>query len=279
MIKGHIAVSTMTQSDLPDILQALQASGNNETQFGEIWTQGRSAYGGLSGSIAAAAMGKEVDQEVPLRSLMVSFIGPIPPGTVSVPVKKQRVGKNVAQLSAEIVSDGNLCLQAMAAYGRPREAIQVAPQEAFNPILRDQGVPISKAKRFPSFLAYFDGCWAGGGIPFSGKPERQVFLWAKHRCDMSAFPAEKIIAIADIPPPVLLSHFEGGPVPASSLSWSLEFVVPPNEIDSEWFYLEFTLEAAAEGYTQQSGKIFTEDGVLCALSRQCMVYFGPTAST
>ena len=131
----------------------------------------------------------------------------------------------------------------------------------------------------PNFsLQYFEGSWAGGGIPFSGKPDRKLHLWAKHRCDMNEFPAEKIVAIADIPPPVVLSHFSEPPVPASSLTWSLEFLVPPAEIESDWFYLEFTLEAAAEGYTQQSGRIFTEDGVLCALSRQCMVYFGPAAT-
>jgi len=59
------------------------------------------------------------------------------------------------------------------------------------------------------------------------------------------------------------------------LTWSLEFVVPPESVKSDWLYLEFTVEAAADGYTQQSGKVFDETGQLCALSRQCMVYFGP----
>ena len=33
------------------------------------------------------------------------------------------------------------------------------------------------------------------------------------------------------------------------------------------------LDAAADGYTQQSGRIYEESGRLCALSRQCMAYF------
>ena len=37
--------------------------------------------------------------------------------------------------------------------------------------------------------------------------------------------------------------------------------------------LEFVVDAANNGYTQQSGKIYTEQGKLCALTRQCMVYF------
>jgi acyl-CoA thioesterase len=34
------------------------------------------------------------------------------------------------------------------------------------------------------------------------------------------------------------------------------------------------VEAAENGYTQQSGRVYDENGRLCALSRQCMVYFG-----
>jgi acyl-CoA thioesterase len=269
---------TIITSDLPDILGTLRASDSNETEFSEAWTQGRSAYGGLSAALATTAMAKGLENNLPLRSLMVSFIAPIPAGPVAVNVRPQRQGKNVTQLGAEVMAEGNLCLQAMGVFGKAREAIRVAPGDSFDPLPRDQGVPIDKARRLPEFLQYFEGSWAGGGIPFSGRPDRKLYLWARHRCDMGAFPAEKIVAIADIPPPVVLSHFTEPPVPASSLTWSLEFLIPPHEIESDWFYLEFTLEAAAEGYTQQSGRIFTEDGVLCALSRQCMVYFGPTAT-
>jgi len=58
------------------------------------------------------------------------------------------------------------------------------------------------------------------------------------------------------------------------LSWSLEFIEAPEELTSEWFYLEFEVEAAADGYTQQSGRIYDELGRLVALTRQSMVYFG-----
>ena len=103
---------------------------------------------------------------------------------------------------------------------------------------------------------------------------RHLNMWVRHRADMSAFPIERIVNIADIPPPVILSYFEKPPVPSSSLTWSLEFVEPPETVESDWFYLEFTVDAAADGYTQQSGKIYEESGRLCALSRQCTVYFG-----
>ncbi len=89
---------------------------------------------------------------------------------------------------------------------------------------------------------------------------------------MAKYPEVGIITLADLPPPLMLSHFKSQ-IMVSSLSWSLEFVCPPETIKSEWFYLDYTLEAAADGYSQQDGRIFTEDGTLVAISRQCMVYF------
>ncbi len=269
----------MTQSNLDSILAELRSSDSNTTQFDESWSQGRSAFGGLSAAFAVTAMNKLVDSDMPMRSLMVSFIAPIPPGAVSVETRIQRRGKNVIQLSADVMSEGKCCLQAMGVYGRGREAIAVPPKGEFQPPPKDQGIPfMAHAKRVPSFIGYFDGCWSSGGLPFSGRSETELDLWAKHQIDMSEFPTEALVAIADIPPPVVLSHFDKPPVPASSLTWSLEFLKPPGEVPMGWFFLHFDMEAAAEGYTQQSGKIYSEDGTLCALSRQCMVYFGPATS-
>ena len=265
----------MQDSDLPSILTELKKSGSNTATFGEEWSQGRSAFGGISSAFASTAMGKLVDSKSPIRSLMVSFVAPLPPGEFSVDSVLQRKGKNVAQCAASVISNQQLCLQAMAAFGNSREGFSVEPLVEFNPIPREQGVQFSDhAKRLPSFLRFFEGSWVGGGMPFAGKFQPQLNMWVKHKADMSNFPVEKIITLADIPPPVILTHFSNPPVPSSSLSWSLEFVIPPQQIESEWFYLEFNTEAAGNGYTQQSGKIFDETGQLCALSRQCMVYFG-----
>jgi len=206
---------------------------------------------------------------------MVSFIAPVIPGEVNVEANVLRQGRNVTQCSANVISGGQIALQAMAAFGNSREAFK--PATAGNKELpnRASGISFSdNAKRLPPFLQYFDGCWTDGGIPFSGNYKPFLNMWVRHKQDVSRFPVEKLVAIADIPPPVLLSHFEKPPVPASSLSWSLEFIEAPEELTSEWFYLEFEVEAAADGYTQQSGRIYDELGRLVALTRQSMVYFG-----
>lgn len=265
----------MQHTDIVLILQTLQDNPENVTGFDASWSQGRSAFGGLATAFAVTAMRKLLDSPQPMRSLMVSFIAPIPPGDVAVSAKIQRSGRNVTQMTADVLADGQIGLQAMGVFGNPRPAISIAPEIDFNPIPREQGIPFtSHAKRLPHFLTYFEGCWVGGGRPFSGTRERNLAMWVKHESDMNKFPTEKLVSISDIPPPVILSYFDTPPVPASSLTWALEFVVPPETVDSDWFYLDFYAEAAADGYTQQSGRIFDETGRLCALSRQCMVYFG-----
>lgn len=265
----------MEDTNLQDILDALNDSDSNTTEFAEDWSQGRSAFGGLSAAFAVTAMRKQLAQPQTVRSLMVSFIAPIAPGGVNVEARILRQGKNVTQCSASVYSDGQLGLQAMAAFGNSRQTYNPPSQPLKTLPERSKGLSFSeRAERLPHFLRYFDGCWMEGGMPFSGSYKPTLGMWVRHKQEVSKFPVEKLVAIADIPPPVLLSHFDKPPVPASSLTWSLEFVEPPESATSEWFYLDFEVDAAADGYTQQSGRIYDETGRLMALTRQCMVYFG-----
>lgn len=264
----------MNELDLPQILEQLRQSKTHDTRFNSTWTQGRTAFGGLSGALAVCGMEKILPSAQPIRSLMVSFIAPVPPGKVTVVPEIIRQGKNVTQLTSNLVVDDVICLQAMAVFGNSRSTLEITPDPQFNPEPRMGKYNLEgHSGKLPAFLHFFEGDWTGGGIPFSNSKDNRLGIWVKHRSDMSEFPNEKILSIADIPPPVILSHYDKPYVNASSLTWSLEFVVEPEDIKTDWFYLDFVVDHAAHGYTQQSGKVFSEDGRLCALSRQCMVYF------
>ncbi len=265
----------MQDTTLEEMLTELQESSTGSTTFSENWSQGRSAFGGLAAAFAVTAMRKQLPQPRTIRSLLVSFIAPVPPGRIRVDAQVLRQGKNVTQCSASLLANEQPGLQAMAAFGNAREAFTPPAAPRIELPERDQGIAFSDhAARLPHFLHYFDGCWIGAGIPFSGNYKPCLKMWVRHTQELSKFPLEKIVAIADVPAPVLLSHFDKPPLPASSLSWSLEFVEAPESISSEWFYLECNVDAAADGYTQQSGKVYDELGRLVALTRQCMVYFG-----
>ena len=264
----------MPRSNLDLILNSLKEDKHNTTILDEQWSQGRSAFGGISAAFAITAMKKLVPVGTPLRSLSVSFIAPILPGSVSVKTTIIRKGKNVTQIESSVLCNDNICLRAMAAFGNPRKTYEVKSDKNFKPKPRGSGVNFEDyASKTPRFLQFFEGEWVNNVLPFAGKLSRNIEMWVRHNIDLSQFQEEKLITICDIPPPVILSHFKKPPVPSSSLTWSLDFVIPPFEILSDWFFLEFFVDAAANGYTQQSGNIYDEEGRLCALSRQCMVYF------
>ena len=263
----------MQERNLTEILADIDRSGAS-TVITPGWMQGRAAFGGLAAALAARGASTLVGPDKSLRSLMVSFVAPAPAGDVLVTADMLREGRNVAQVTAQVMAGDSVCTQVMAAFGSARDTKAAAPLAAFKPEPRDSAPLLdgSKNRTLPPFFCHFDGHWTGGGIPISNRADRRLGMWVRHKTDMSAFPAEKLIALADIPPPIMMAHYNQ-PVMASSLSWSLEFVVPPQTVSSDWFYLDFTLEAASGGYSQQSGSIFTESGQLVALSRQCMVYF------
>ena len=265
------------KSDLADILGALRDHPDNLANVSEHWSQGRSVYGGVAAALAVTAMRKEVAADRSLRSLMVSFVGPLQPGESAVRTRLLREGGNVTQTSAEIVQDGQVCLQTLAAYGKPREGLAIAVDHGFTADRPEPDTPLREQgpKRMPGFLKFYEGRWMEGGTPYSGDAKDTIRIWAAHRTDLSEFRDEAVVAVSDIPPPVLLNRFTDTRTPSSSLSWSLELVTPPERIDTRWFLLKFDIEWAADGYTQQSGTIFSEDGRLAALSRQTMVYFQP----
>ncbi|MCJ9428127.1 thioesterase family protein [Kordiimonas marina] len=261
-----------TELSMADILARLQASGGKLTEVSASWMQGRAAFGGLAAALAVTGMREVLPEEKTIRSLMVSFVGPVPAGPVTVDARLARAGRNVSQASAEVRDGDAVCVQALAAFGQARDTESAAATAVFKPEPRDSVPAVAMGPMRPPFLQYFDVHWTGGGIPLSGSKDRRLGKWVRHKEDLSAWPVERIVAIADIPPPVMMSHYTK-PVVSSSLSWSLEFVRDPHEVTAEWFYLDYVLEHAADGYSQQSGTIFTEDGELVALSRQCMVYF------
>lgn len=262
----------MNEMTFPEIIASIEGA-QSKTTVTPGWMQGRAAYGGLGAAMAARAMAQALPSQKSMRSLMVSFVGPIPADEITIAADLLREGKNVSQASVRILAQDKVCLQASAAFGSSRETKGALPDAQFNPEPRDS-VPALDPERapLPTFLRNFDIHWTGGGIPTSNTGARRLGKWVRHKADMDAFPAEKLIGLADIPPPIMMAHYNR-PVMASSLSWSLEFVIPPEDVQSDWFYLDFCLEAAAGGYCQQSGKIFTEQGELVALSRQCMTYF------
>lgn len=259
-------------------LDTLNAAGDtlfNAAIHGD-WLQGRSSFGGLSTALAYAAARKTLpidQQDRPLRSILVTFAGPIPEGDVTINTRAVRTGKSVSVVQAEMTSELGAGLILSAVFGAGRETKSIAPTPKFapEPVDSTPDTPFVKGL-MPGFLAGFRLRWTGGGVPSSAQDATRLGMWVRHGETNAQSAAEELIAIGDVPPPIMMSHYNR-PINASSLTWCLEFLEQPGSVETDWYYLDFDLEAARDGYSQQAGRIFAQDGTLMALSHQCMTFF------
>ncbi|GHF23919.1 hypothetical protein GCM10017044_18110 [Kordiimonas sediminis] len=264
----------MSDWTFPDVIDTVK--GQNGAYTAEVpdnWLQGRAAFGGLTGAIGVRALQLHSQETRPLRSLMVSFVGPMQSGTCEIHVRTLRTGKSVAQYCVEITQGDAFIAQISAVYGQGRDELRYRQpaRDDLPPLDKYPSAPFVKGV-MPNFIQYFENKWVGNGMPMSGKEDSTLNLWTRLRDDMSAYPLERMMAIADVPPPVVMSHYTS-PLVASSLTWKIEILTQPQDFETQWFHLDYTLEDAQDGYSQQAGRIYDEAGNLIMLSHQCMCYF------
>ena len=80
-----------------DLLDAVRS--DPEVTIPAEWAQGRATFGGLVAALQYEALRAQVPADRPLRSLAITFVGPVAPDVpVSYQVEVLREGKAVSQL-------------------------------------------------------------------------------------------------------------------------------------------------------------------------------------
>ncbi|ACY13808.1 acyl-CoA thioesterase [Haliangium ochraceum] len=255
----------------------------------EDWLQGRTAFGGLLSALAVAAMRQRLAVDTPLRALQVNFIGPVPAGELACRPRLLRQGKNVCQAQCELYAGDTLSGIVVAVFGSARETAVAERAPARPPLAK--GPDEFPAMPFlpgltPNFTQHVEMRWAEGAPPFSGGKSWNSSIYLRLRESLAQVPRELVVVLlSDGPPTPLLSHFRK-PVMASSVSWSLE--LPPLSADATgdaptsadadradgWFRIDLEAVSAAEGYTNQSARLWTPEGALASLGSQVVAVFG-----
>lgn len=255
------------------LLSRIQASEGAATlDVPEDWLQGRTLFGGLQAVVGLAAMRSRAPA-APLRSLQVTFLGPVPGGPVRTIARILRSGKSATHMEARIVDGDNTLAIMVGVFGLPRtSAVTVRPQQPAvtpeNPI----DIPFIPGVA-PNFTQHFKARWIKGGLPWSGtqKPETVIELAMR---DHGNATESHVVAMADFLPPIALSYLKT-PVAAASLTWMLELL--PEDVSTlalDGWRIDATMTAAHEGYINQSSMLWGPGGVPVALGRQTMVVFG-----
>jgi acyl-CoA thioesterase len=240
------------------------------------WGQGRAIFGGLITGHALRALRTQVAADRPLRSCLVSFVGPAAPGDLQVTARVLRAGRAMTQAEARVTQGGDVKATLVCAYGAARATrlrVPTAPAPAASHV--DDGLPMPYIEGVvPRFIRGFDYRWDPTCLPFSGAAEPVIRGAARLR-GADRVDEAGVLALLDAwPAPIL--PLATGPVPASTVTWMVDFVAaaPPQGWAGDGFW-RFRSEVVGsdQGYADIAGRIWSPDGQLVAASRQLVAEF------
>lgn len=260
---------TTTFSSL--IGDAAFADGELSAHIPDDWMQGRTTYGGLSAALCLEAARRAIGDLPPLRSAMVSFIGPTG-GDVTGRARLLRQGKSVTFVEAELHGEKGLATRCEFAFGASRSSVfdnvfvetpaMPGPEHCEDFIPQGMG---------PPFARHFDTKLARGARPVTGSSEYDHFIWVRHK-DREATGPVALLALADMPPPALLPMFREF-APISSMTWMVNFTHAEATTEDGWWLLETKAENGAEGYSSQDMFVWNRAGDLVIAGRQSVAIF------
>lgn len=236
----------------------------------EDWGQGRSCYGGLQTALSLDVAQRQVDELPPLRSALVSFLGPAA-GELVVRTRVRRRGRSVVFVGSDGQSDAGPALHCEFAFGANRPSAHdacFAPAPSVAP--PEQCEAFVDFEHAPSFTRHFESRLARGGRPGTSSKESEILLWVRHK-DPDATSMAAMLALSDMPPPAVLPMFDTL-APTSSMTWALNLVDPRPE-NPGWRLVCCRAEHVRDGYSSQDMFLWNEDGSLAMTGRQAVAVF------
>lgn len=260
------------------LIQTVRSNPQN-MQVPGTWGQGRAGFGGLAVALVFEAMQAKVPADRPVRSLAVTFVGPlILDQPVSFEAEVLREGKAVSQVLGRAMQNGQVVTLVQGSFGAGRESTINVPALAapmMKPAAECQELPYIE-KITPEFTQHLAMRWAVGGMPFSNNKSREMGGWVRLRDHdpLETLNATHLLALVDAWPPAVLPHLSA-PAAGSSLTWTIEFMQPlPTLTTGDWCMYLANVEHARDGYGHIAAALWSPSGELLALSRQTVTVFG-----
>lgn len=271
------------------VLASRQTHGAEASyQLTADWGQGRATFGGLISALAVDAMRATVgaawpsgEQGLRLKALQTNFVGPAGPGRLQVEVRLLREGKNVRQVQATAMQDGQVAGVFLGVFGARRQTslptlLPERPLQA-DALQAAQALPFIPGLT-PEFTQHFDFRWAEGSLPFTGGEHWHSAIYLRLKAgELAEHPWRNellTVMFSDAGPTPALGRLKGF-APASSVSWALELRVPDARADeSGWWRADKETAAAAHGYVNERSTLWAPDGSLASLGYQVVGVYG-----
>jgi acyl-CoA thioesterase len=236
------------------------------------WWVHRGPNGGYLAAVILRAMTDAVgDPERAPRSLTIHYTTSPDEDTVDVATAIERTGRSLTSCSARMTQRGEVVALAVGAFSRPRPGPEfcdllvpdVPPPEA---------IPVREAPPdAPPIARRWDIRWAIGEPPWdgSGGDEAVGGGWIRI-ADAAVVDAPLVAAITDAwIPPVFGRIAEPMYVPTIDLTVHFRAALPvAGATPTDFVLARFRTSAAAEGFLEEDGEVWSADGRLLAQSRQ-----------
>lgn len=261
---------------MSEFRSALESVAAGHAVVPEGWGQGRATFGGMVAAMMYHAVACRAEPQRPLRSMMLSFIGPVAPGPLALEVTLLRAGKSTSQWQCTARQEGQVLAVMLVAQGAGREsAIVVEAAPAAPAKGPDEGFRLPQIPGLtPDFARHFEFSWTEGDLPFSGSAAADIGGWMRFRDEPVPATIPHLLALVDAWPPAVLPMMRA-PAPSSSLTWSLEMVCEDlgEQLADQWWHYRAHTDAARDGYVQTGAHVHDGRGKLVAVTRQTVTVF------
>lgn len=241
----------------------------------ESWKQGRTTYGGISTALCLMAAHDQLPEPRPLRSALVSFVGPSG-GAVEVSAETLRSGRTATAIRARLASEAGIGAETVFTFAAGRDsALSLSgpglPDGVTPPPAGVQGGSFPEGA--PQFTRNFELYLAGGTLPFTGATDRGPLRFWTRFCEPEARTGlTALLCLADALPPAITTHLKSF-APLSSMTWMVDMLSEDLSTEDGWYLLQSEPEHAQDGYSAQTMTIWSTDGRCIVRGRQMVTVF------
>jgi acyl-CoA thioesterase len=249
------------------------AEGEYEATLDRGWWIVVGPNGGYLAATLLRAMAAEVaDPERAPRSLTVHYLSPAREGAVRIAVQIERAGRSLSSVSARLEQDGNLVALALGAFAKPRPSPIIAdlappdfpPPESL-PVRSDAALDVPLRRQLDTRSAF--------GVPQrASRAEARVGGWLRTAEPQRVDPF-LLALFSDSWWPAVSQHQALAEAPLRGMP-TVDLTVhfrssPPRTAKPDDFYAcLFRSRTLRDGFWEEDGEIWSQDGVLLAQSRQ-----------
>ena len=250
------------------------ADGAYEATVDERWNVLRGPHGGYIAAMLLRALTDAVgdDGRMP-RALTVYYPAAPVGGPVAISTQVERSGRSMTYVTARLEQDGALAALATAAFSadwpRTVELDTTGRPDVPPP---DDIPPLDRGGLVPPFVQFFHFRPTTGDEWFTGAPRAVSGGWMRLREDHE-LDAPLVAALADAWPPAIFPA-ASSPVAAPTVELTVHFR-SPLPAPGRWVLGVFESRVARDGFFEEDGVLWSEDGEVIAQSRQLALAIGP----